>query len=331
MAVKKAAPPPYPLYGSTYTVHRLSPLYHGNAPLLSTLNVHAKRMRDAITGDTLRGVEVAAELSGLGTSSGRGALKSCTWDLLGDEESWERQHADQDEDEDEISMASQVGPQEARGVHIELKFESGTHSAILLGDINRKTAVSGFTSLPLLFIRMPAPLKDVLLNYLSTAFDTRCSPMRLRPAFLSSALEAVLASGSEDRESVPSNGLQVQLAFPAAAPLLKNIDLVISRQDVTDFLDSDEAVRGNPSPAITGPFTAALSRYLDHHMAFSLNNPAVVLAKVAIGPFAFASDGKVKMMSSSPVAQSIWDMMMLQETLSKDLQNIASSRNHQGT
>ena len=39
--------PPYPLYNRTYSLFRLSPLHHGDAPLLAdrALRTHAKRLK----------------------------------------------------------------------------------------------------------------------------------------------------------------------------------------------------------------------------------------------------------------------------------------------
>src|ERR1700753_1834617 len=98
----KQSPQPYPLYKATFSIYRVSSLYHGKAPLLSNLNVHARRLRDEITGDSMRGIQIANELNGISAGSTAGSLQSCTWDLLGDEATWERIHANE-EDDDEIS------------------------------------------------------------------------------------------------------------------------------------------------------------------------------------------------------------------------------------
>src|SRR6187402_2061806 len=79
----------YPLYNTTFSLHRLSPLYTGsNVPLNNTtLRQHAKRFRDLLAGEVLRGVRV-----GLGpeddTLARVGALQTVTWRLLSEEEAW---------------------------------------------------------------------------------------------------------------------------------------------------------------------------------------------------------------------------------------------------
>ena len=327
--------PVYPLYGSTFTLYRLSPLYHGNASLLGSLNVQARRLRDALTGDTLRGVQVAAELSGAPNASSGGALRTCTWDLIGDEAAWEKAHPQQDEDDDEISTIQPVSTQEACGIHIELKYEKAVHSAVLLGDPLKKSAVSGFTSFPLLLIRMPVPVRDTFLQFLSTTFDARMDPMKLRPSFLGSVLERILEqSGPEPPPDIGllGKGLQIQLSFPSVTPLLKNIDITLLPSDVSEFtmrgrqlsqhhphlqntLNLPQGAEGI-SP-IAGPFTKMLSEYLDSHLAMSLEHPAAVLSKVAVGPFAFSGEGKLKMVDSSPISQELWELILQEAQASR--------------
>jgi Kinetochore complex Sim4 subunit Fta1 len=321
-------PPAYPLYGSTYTLYRLSPLYHGNTPLLRSLNGHARRLRDSLVGDTLRGVQVAAELSEVSNTSTGGALRTCTWDLLGDEAAWERAHRLQEDDEDEISALVQVEAQDARGIHVELRYNQATHCAVLLGDPLEKSVVPGFTALPLLLVRMPVPVRETFLEYLSTTFDTRISPMMLRPPFLGSVLEKILErsnTGSTPDTNLFVKGLQIQLSFPSVTPLLKNIDMTFSPEDMSQFISRGRILMQRRStvsstldippgsttaPAVTGPFIIALSAYLEHHVAMSLEHPAIVLSKVALGSFAFAREGKLKVLECSAISQEIWEAVL---------------------
>jgi Kinetochore complex Sim4 subunit Fta1 len=353
---RKQPPQPYPLYKSTYSLYRVSPLFHGKAPLLSNLNVHAKRLRDEITGDSMRGIQIANELAGITSGSTAGSLQSCTWDLLGDESTWERLHANEDEDEDEISALMAVNSQDALGIHVQVKYERLAYSAILLGDADRKTAISSFTSFPLLLLKMPAALRELFLNYLATTFDARVTPMKLRPHFLSSLLEHVLDSAVSTSDSgldfdmtAFPRGLQLQLSFPSVTPNFKNMDISLSQEDLIQFLRQGQSLwDGRPFAAtkssasenlppskspITGPFTAALSAYLLHHLALNFEHPAAVLDKIAVGPFAFGSDGRIKILESSSEAQEIWNMLLehaqiqrMQEKdeILKDTEDVAS-------
>jgi kinetochore complex Sim4 subunit Fta1 len=327
---RKEAPDAYPLYQSTFSVSRVSPLYHGKTPLLSNLNLHARRLRNAVSGDSMQAIQIA--LAAVHTASSSGTLQSCVWSLLADEESWETAHAALQDEEDEISGLLDVNPRDAVGIHVELKYEKVTYSAVLLGNANHKTDVSGFTTLPLLLLKMPAELRQLFLNYLSTTFDARVLPMKLRPHFLSSVIEHVLDStvtvSDSDLDvdvSAFPKGLQLQLSIPSVAPQLKNIDISLNQDDLAAFIRQGQQLWDDRSynmnqthmeglapvkSPVTGPFTASLSHYLAHHLALNFEHPAVVLDKVAMGQFAFGSEGRVKVLSSSSESQEIWRMLL---------------------
>lgn len=84
--------PPYPLYNRTYNLFRLSPLHHGDAPLLAdrTLRTHAKRLKEQLKGDNVRGVQV--DFASAEDTARLGPLEECTWELLGDEDAWIDRH-----------------------------------------------------------------------------------------------------------------------------------------------------------------------------------------------------------------------------------------------
>jgi hypothetical protein len=266
-----------------------------------------------------------------------GAFRGCTMRLLGSEAAWARAHAapdGSDSDADEISgIEDSVPPSEAVGVLVELAFERATHGAILLGGAAEKSRVPGFTCLPLLLVRMPAALRGVLLRFLGTAFDARVAPMRLRRRFLSRALDTLierrLAEGQGetlvDAGAYP-RGLQLQLAFPSAAPMLKNMDVDLNQSDLSDFVGHGQKLweqrssngidHASESP-ITGPFTLALAEYLSRHLALDFEHAAVVLSKFSLGPFAFAGEGKVKVLESSPEAQEIWKLVLEESAVTR--------------
>jgi hypothetical protein len=315
----------YPVYGSTLTTYSISPLFHGTTSLLNNLAVHSRRLREAITGDALRGAQLTADLAGApSTSAPSGTFRSCSWDLLGDEAAWARAHPD--ETEDQISATELTTPEDARGIYVEIRYEKATYIAVLLGDARRKFATSGFTNLPLLLIRMPAALKETFCNYLTTAFDARATPMKFRPRLMGSALEmilegAVVQHGSGfavDVDAYPK-GAQLQLGFPSTTPELKTVNLDLKQSDLLEFLRQGQTLwnqRPTPSPAqklnspIVGPFTVALASYLSQHLALDLEHPAVMLAKISIGPFALSNEGKIKVMESSTEAQKLWKLLL---------------------
>lgn len=301
----------YPLYDSTFHLYRLSPLYNGQSPLLDNLNLHARRLRQILSGDGPLAINSLDSLDGRGNS---GSLISCSWELLGNELHWERAHQEEPE-EDEISMVGEVSTREARGVHVDLEYEKGKHCAVLLGDPAKKHSISSFTNLPLLLVRMPVGLRDILLNYITTTFDSRISPMKLHSPFLTSSLERILerdgGTAAALSESVVK-GLQLQLSFPSVAPMLKTMDVSITKDDLLEFLNhgnrlwQEEQGRFGRSGVIAGPFTAALSLYTQQHIALSLDHPGVLVSKFAYGALAVSADGKVKVLSSSEAVKEFW-------------------------
>ena len=313
----------YPLYGSTLTLHRASPLYHGADHIFDNLDLYARRLREHLAGDRARGLlltDLQPEIAGTGS------LETCNWTLLGDEAAWERQHEDSD--------TPATTPRDARGIYIQLKFERAKYSALLLGHRPKMAATPGFTSLPLILLRMPATLRELFIDFLSTSFDAHISPMRLRSSFLSSSLENLLqqTEANDDDEDPAlsldalSKGVGVQLSIPSASPHLKTLDLVIAKDDIRQFQSRGDALwrqyrarqsgeknwAARPGSNITGPFTAALSTYLSNQIAMELDNPAIVVSKVALGPFALAGEGKVKVLATSAASVQFWDELIQQ-------------------
>jgi Kinetochore complex Sim4 subunit Fta1 len=323
----------YPLYGSAFFLYRSTPLHHGKTPSLANLNLHARRLHQEITGDSMRGIQIANDQDGVPNGPNTGALQSCTWELLADEASWERAQAELNV-EDEISGITDVDPQDAVGIRIELKFERSTHLAIFLGDPRRKSARSGFTSFPLLLVKMTPAIRQLFLNYIATAFDVKVTSMKLRSPFMASLLENILdatavhsASTVEIDMATYPKGLQLQLSLPSVNPQLKTIEITLSQDDMANFIRHGQELWAQPSlnvnpprsnylpsskSPVAGPFTAALAKYLSHHLALDFEHPAVTLDQVVIEPFKFTSDGKIRILEKSPEAQEIWEMLLEQ-------------------
>lgn len=320
--------PKYPLYDSTYTAYRLSPLYHGANILLeeTTLRMHARRLRDILRGDILRGVDVGAG----NADGGSGILESCTWDLIGDEASWEKLHqqdaeAQEDEQPGDLTDAPSLDSSEARGVHVELRYQKAHYTALLLRDPEDESvpAPEGFTALPLLLVRMPAALRDSFTSYIASTFDVRVAPMKLRSRFLSASLETILShldaatsTSFSSASPLPSilSRLQLQLSFPTACPTaaLRALDITLSRNDIPELLRRGTALfptnTNSTSNNITGPFTAALSHYLRTHLALDLAHPGVHISKIALPPLlALSADGRLKLFSPHTAATAAPD------------------------
>ena len=306
-----ARAPPYPLYGTSFTLYRSAPLYHGpTVPTLldkATLDLHARRFRDVLRGEVLRGVRVGlAEHSedGLGRAGG---LVDCSWTILGDEGRWIEVHTHDKLDE--------VATDEARGIHVQVVYEKNTYMAMLLRtpSVFGLTDTDGFTHLPLLLTRMPVSLRETLLEYLASTFDTRVSALTLGSGYLESCLQAYLedlTSSSADQghtltlQEIESIVRDVQLTLslqPPAAPALRSIDITIARQDVLSFLGRGETVQapnGKDVPAgkikAVGPFMTAVSEYVQTHLGLSILHRDVSVSRVGCGAFMLGAEGKIK-------------------------------------
>ncbi|KFY80399.1 hypothetical protein V499_00748 [Pseudogymnoascus sp. VKM F-103] len=308
-------PPPYPLYNTTYTLHRLSPLH---AFTLSSLPSHATALLEILAGSTLRGVRIGLDTSDVSLSRA-GALRSVSMRPLRSPDGWAAVHALEDTGIEEDGEGG-----EGWGVIIEITYEKANYTALLLRDIHNSPAPSTttttdeFTHLPLLLTRLPPPLRTTLLDFLATKFDTRASPMHLPSSFLKKALggyiDALVAGAGDVRGGVRE--VVISLAFPAGGAgdagegggrELKNIDITISRDDIVNFLErgrntSTTTTTNTPTPPTTTehhPFWTALHTYTTTHLSLSLTSPSVSVVKIACGAFVIAAEGRVKISAPS--------------------------------
>lgn len=269
--------PPYPIYNRTYNLYRLSPLHHGDSHLLTdrTLRTHAKRLRDQLKGDNVRGVQV--DFASAEDTAKLGPLEECTWDLLGDEDAWIDHHRQLQDSE-----ASQLPPTEVRGIEVSLEYEKQSYNALLLRDTSNTITPEGFSALPLLLVKMPGPVREIFLEYLQTTFDAHVAPLRLSSTFITGSLETYFEhlSASTSTQSIQDvvRQLNVQLAFPNTTTLLKHIDVTISAADVPGFVTRGKRARDNP-------FTNALSSYLAKHLALDIFHPKVQISRISCNSF----------------------------------------------
>ncbi|KAM3078430.1 hypothetical protein ACMFMG_006310 [Clarireedia jacksonii] len=285
----------YPLFNTTFTLHRVSPLYVGDQIINnSNLREHAQRFRDILVGDVLRGVRV-----GLGSEDDSlarvGVLQTVTWQTLRGVEEWLLEDAN-----DVESGASQMNAEHSSGIILEVNYERATYTAILL----RATAEDeiedsvmqptrdkdGFLRLPLLLTRMPL------------TFDTRLSPLKLDGKYLTTAFEKFISDLlAEDHTDHSQNTLQktvketqLSIAFdvPSGSTALKVIDIHIAREDLPRMV-----ARGKKIAKEKSPFMAALRVYVKSHLALDLSHERVKIVKIACGAFVLG-DGKVKLTQS---------------------------------
>ncbi|KAF2231089.1 hypothetical protein EV356DRAFT_452622 [Viridothelium virens] len=289
----------YPLYNSTYTVFRISPLYHGNLrggskPPLSPegLQFHSRQLRDSLSGNFIRGVGIAQTHHDYADT-----LQDCSWSLLGNETHW-------DQDPDPESDAPALTSEDARGIYIQLRYEKSTHCAMLLRDPAKiPEDYPEFTTLPLLLLRMPASVRESLLNYLQLNFDCNVSPHNLQS--IDATLERFVSTVSHHASSWSQfihhpnlseilGNVQVQISFPSVAPLLKNMDMTIAATDVMPFLEQGKLLIAKQPQLHGHPFMTALGHYLDEHLALRLDHKDIHVSKIVCSVFALSADGKIK-------------------------------------
>lgn len=345
-----------PFFNTTFSTHRVSPLFVGANPLNQTrLDQLAHRLRDTLVGDVVRGIQIGLE--SLETPAGQvGPLRyvKFRWfspaDVLGD-----REVLDDAPDRARGEAADNAG----KGLWVEIRHENAAYVALLLpgyttlghtssvkpsdwamrpGRVATDNAVdeARFLHLPLLLLRMPQPLKHVIGDWLSTTFDCRVSKLSLGtktlvnvwegwietmglsnkgPDFVVTlAFNAPLADGdgalNSDSESDSENTLEAGL---------RSMSIAVAPHDLRRFLRTGEVIRPEPgsTPALwekdtrerrrlaggntddgwawragmsasDQPFTAALGRYLEHHLALNMFHPSVRVIQISCGGFVLA-------------------------------------------
>jgi hypothetical protein len=247
---------PHPLFNTTYTLHTLTPLFSFPDLTSAALKPHAKRLIQLLRGDVLRGVNIPGNSSEKSQLSRAGKLLRCSWTPL------------------------PPIPREAMtGVRIDLEYENTIYTALLLGSPARMTEKEAFTNLPLLLTRMPTPLREPLLRYLSTTFDTLPLPLALPEALLRDCLDSYIA------ETGGGGGKDVILTFAprGQAEGLKRVSITVEGEDVSRFHDRVEGEEG---------WLGVLAGHLESVSGLKLGE--ISLVKVAVGGFVLAAEGKGK-------------------------------------
>jgi hypothetical protein len=324
----------------------MSPLFIGPQGLdASRLDVLSRRLRDILVGDVVRGIQIGLEATA--TPTGQvGALRAVKiqWfqadSVLGD--------FDQTTYED----------RQDKGLWIDIRHENASYTALLLPSTasapptqdgwamqpdEAATGVSTenpqFLHLPLLLLRMPLALKQVVGDWLAATFDCRVNKLTLGTKTIVNAWETWLQEVGVPQKS---SDVAVTLAFNApltgdplsdltkdedkiqgedeAAPAgLRSVEIIISPQDLRRFARLGKSLppqeTGAASPwdrdlrerrRLAGanaddgwawrmdkdtpkqPFTDALARYLDHHLALNLFHPSVRVVQISCSGFVLA-------------------------------------------
>ena len=292
--VSPAEHPIPPFYNTTFSAHRVSPLYLGSNEESLTegrLQLLSQRLRDRLVGDVVRGVEVgdgedgvvgkggaleAVEMSWVGVAEMLGIPRGVLETLEGEEDGMWR------------------GLPGRRALHISLRYEMASCSGFMLppliqageegevardatktrfmvggghNNMDRERAVnpSHFLALPLLLLRMPTPLKTTVSEFLSENFDCRVSPMRLGTRSLVRGWEAWIRSAG----------------LPSRGPLAKDVVLTLGFHlpfDAVPVQTPDEEVAAG-----------------DHQQPLGLKTIDVIIPATELQKFVAAGKGLAEM------------------------------------
>jgi hypothetical protein len=221
----------------------------------------------------------------------------------GDVENLEREPEEEEDGDGATGWRQAVqggGLREKRALHISLRYEMASCTALLLpallGD-GKKNGVEGattrfsvggggaddtmdwersvdpahFLALPLLLLRMPAPIKTIIGAFLATTFDCRVSPMRLGTRSLVRSWEAWIKSaglpsrGPLAKDMVLTLGFYVPPSDPVPTQLLeedtpeeqqqplglKSIDVIIPAAELSKFAAAGKRVTKTQSKQTT--------------------------------------------------------------------------------
>ncbi|KAB8078896.1 kinetochore complex Sim4 subunit Fta1-domain-containing protein [Aspergillus leporis] len=297
------------MLNTSWTLHRLSPLHHEKEfrSLLDNpdaLKTYANRLRDQLTGNVLAGFQVGTSTTTTEEEalSRTGALKECTWEAI-----------------PSLSLEDPEAthPDHPCGILVVLEYENIIYKAALLAPPSHESFSyrENSTYLPLLLTRLPGPLRQTFISFLSAKFDTYCSVFRLPSQFLCAGLESytnVLTEG-QSRASARSRGIledlvkevQITVSFSlSVAPDLRSLNINIPRGSIADFLPAVGDSDGEPS----GSILSGLSAYIEKHLAMNLDlagssprdSPArkhVRISKIACGGFVLGGEGKLKLVA----------------------------------
>ena len=299
--------PNLPLYNASFSLYRLSPL-HFPAPTppfaQSTLKTHARRFQESLKGNGLRGIHARLEENEEVTARS-GPLQECRWNLIQSEGS-----STENEILTRLSHGAD-GLDVTEGIEIEVVYEEVKYNALMLGEANGERIHNDKEMhLPILLCRMPNATRGILLDYLSTAFDTHAETMKLTSQFLGNALEAFVgeAAKEEARNAIKIvKDIQLKVAFKGpTAPYLSSLDILVRRDDVPKFLEMGRMLsnngRGQMGPPAnkkktSGPFMSAVRQYISSHLALDMTHDDVSVSRVACGAFALGREGKAKIFS----------------------------------
>ncbi len=278
---------------TTFSLHRISPLFVGREPLTpDRLGRLAARLRDTLVGDVVRGLEIG--LDGGDSVMGRaGALEAVILEWV---------------------AVDAILDTANKGIQLSLQYENAVSTALLLPQQDEAAATSQFAHFPLLLLRMPAPLKTVVTDFLADTFDCRIGHLRLGTDDMVRAWESWVRDAGLPTKGPLAKDAVFTLGFHLPQPKavaggetneesateglgIKAIDIIIPSQDLRRFLSAGRPL-SRSDEGQQRPFFAAIAQYMEHHLALNLRHPSVRVTRIACGGFVL-SEGRIKVFGLS--------------------------------
>lgn len=252
-----------------------------------------------------------------------GALQSVTWEVLVEEDLWNT--------EGETNMDTSLGLGAGKGILVQVSYEKMDYRAILLRaereasqqESTLEVGQEGFQHFPLLLTRMPAPLRETFMDFLSTTFDARVAVLHLSGSYLTTTFEkyisdCLMGEDGEEADLVESSrtlrkivkDVQVLIGFDFAhsASSLQTIEFHLTQEDVPRFVQRWKKVGNGESP-----FMNALSSFVMAHLALDMRNERVRILRIACGAFVLGAEGRIKLTELSGVdsvqTRSTWNLV----------------------
>ncbi|CAK7567770.1 MAG: Bifunctional dehydrogenase and ferrochelatase [Sporothrix epigloea] len=312
-SLEDAPLPACDIFNTTFSLYRASPLFVGPDGLSeSRLRVLEAQLLDILTGESMRGVDFGLHEDSDSSMGSAGVLETVTI---------------------EWASADRFVATSRPALQATLQYDNAQCMAILLptpevsGTTNGATAHPGdtFLSLPILLLRMPAPLKVTMARFLSSALDSRITPLHLsssdivrsweswayatelptngplaRDVVLTLAFNLLelhdVADPVEDRISTyaartasPKTSTDISaVSSQVGEPMnigLRTVDVSIPNQDLDKFLKAGQLLESGVDNKGDTPFITALAYYLKGHLSLDLSNSAVEVVRVACGGF----------------------------------------------
>jgi hypothetical protein len=245
-----------------------------------------------------------------------GQLKNCRWSTVGD------LLEIGDEGEGDTMLGNGIDTADVvNGVAVTVEFERGTYHALMLRvgdeDEDELAARDDEVHYPLLLVRMPAVLREMMLGYLSRMFDARVEMGKVKgkgiEVLLAGYMEKIGEVGVEVLEKVMKDVCFTLEFRGSPGEHLTRVEFTIRKEDLTGFLhnppsteEREQATAWSNMPRkwecfTPGPFLTGVREYLKEKTGMDMGHEDVFFGRVSCGAFVISREGKVKFFAPAAI------------------------------